>query len=301
MISKMICDCLEISKRSNVPMLFLSNPGVGKTTAVKKYGEINGYNVVELRGNQSSPEDILGFYVNNPKTKALELKFPSWFTRIVDGKKPTILFIDEITTANEFTQAALLKLIFDREIDTVKLPNNCLIVAAGNYISNLSNSFGLIAPMLNRFCIINITMENNNIYDYLKIKPSIDCRYVYQSNSVKNDEVEHMVSTYLQALFDTFNIKRTPEFYLDLQNKDFSKMNEMDTNIYGILSPRTAHYLTKCTKAIVETKDQLDKSTIDEIVKGLIGAGTLTFQNAGYIKSYHNQLIDIYHKMLETL
>ena len=128
---------LKIAEKSGVPVLFLSNPGAGKSSTVNLFAKVRGYEVVLLRGNSTTAEEVTGYDVA-PKDVSYDHKMaavplrPSWFEEVIrnhnEGKK-TLLFLDEITTANEFVQAALLHLIFERMVKTEKIPDDTLIVS----------------------------------------------------------------------------------------------------------------------------------------------------------------------------
>ena len=166
---------LKVSEVSKVPTLLLGNPGIGKTVSVYKFGEIRGYELVLLRGNSSTPEEIMGYDVAprdvtyEKPMAAIHLR-PSWFEEILrnhEAGKKTLLFLDEITTANEFVQSALLHLIFERKVGSESLPNDTLIVSAGNYAGNLTNTMALLPPVMNRFMIYNITADHNDLDIFL--------------------------------------------------------------------------------------------------------------------------------------
>jgi hypothetical protein len=166
-----IFKALKISEFSKIPFLFIGNPGTGKTTTVEMFCKIRGYELVLLRGSQSSPEEILGFDVNSrSEDKFTDKKFPSWYRdvkNIYNNGGKVLLFLDEITGANEYTQSALLNLIFDRKVSTEKLPDDLLIVAAGNYADNLSTQFNLLPPLMSRFCVFNVVPTLDDIDAFL--------------------------------------------------------------------------------------------------------------------------------------
>ena len=119
---------LKVAEKSRVPVLFLSNPGAGKSTTVSLFAKVRGYEVVLLRGNSTTAEEVMGYDVAprdvsyDHKMAAISLR-PSWFEEVVrnhEAGKKTLLFLDEITTANEFVQAALLHLIFERQEDPLE-------------------------------------------------------------------------------------------------------------------------------------------------------------------------------------
>ena len=150
---------------SNVPGLIMSSPGFGKTSTIEMYCKFRGYNLTTLIASQYAPDDILGLQaVNNGR---LERLTPSWFNDMVERSKNghrNILFIDEITTCDDFIQAPLMNLIFTRKLNsTISLPENTTIIAAGNYPEQLGNSFKLSLPIVNRFLILNLCTNDYSV------------------------------------------------------------------------------------------------------------------------------------------
>lgn len=305
---------LNISRLSGVPVFFLSNPGVGKTTLVKHYAKINGYEVTELIGSTSSPEDILGYEVNEGK-ESLTPKYPSWAVQIWNddkvGKKH-ILFVDEITTTNPGVQASLLKLVFDRKVKEIPLPDSTLIVSAGNYASNLNSNFGLISPILNRFCEINLNPTIEEVAGYVSgnIDNGDDKKHVYPENiatlSDKEDKrINKEVTDLLHSLLNTYGVhakkskedrNNSSDFYLDLNNKDYTSVDNATDEIYGIMTLRTISYLSRMTKAAI----QLGYKDVPFIPLGLIGFGTGTFKDYSSLEGYHNRLLKQYKAILNS-
>lgn len=159
--------------KSPIQTLLLSGPGMGKSTAVQLYAEINGYELVMLRGNSSDPETIQGFDVaptDTTKEHSTKHLRPTWFQTVLDNEaagKKTLLFLDEISTANEYVQSALLQLILERKCNAEYLPKDVLIVSAANYSNNLSNTMIMLPPLLNRFMIVNIIPTTKDIAHFL--------------------------------------------------------------------------------------------------------------------------------------
>jgi MoxR-like ATPase len=93
----------ELSRISGVPMLYLGNPGMGKTTIVNLWAKRNGYHVESLIGSAFDRSEILGYMVNDGSgTDYLRTKAPEWFHTITGLEKkgtPSVLFIDEIAGA----------------------------------------------------------------------------------------------------------------------------------------------------------------------------------------------------------
>lgn len=299
-INESIFMALKVSESAKVPLLLIGNPGVGKTTSVEYYAEITKKKMVLLRGSQSSPEEILGYEVNDDavytsgkhageKKMSTSRLRPTWYLEVIEADEmgiPTLLFLDEITTANEFIQSALLQLVFGKSLDDEnKLPKSCFIVAAGNYASNLSSSFNVIPPLLNRFCIFNVVASLDDIPMFLSrysrredaksalemfdLKFSITGSYDEGFEKVAKSKIE----TKLVALIKSFmsSKKFCPEMtdmsgiYTDTTNND--------TRLPGFLSLRTMCYFREMFIAMYLNYGSKGacSEVFDNIIFGLVG------------------------------
>lgn len=293
---------LNISRRSKIPVLLLSQPGGGKTTSVYKYAELHNFKVTELRGSTSSPEDILGYYVNEGE-EYLKVKYPEWFIKILEDDKidqPHLLFLDEITTVSKATQAALLKLIFDREIHGKKLPTSCIIVSAGNYAANLAHGFGMLAPTLNRFCIVNLTPKEQDYIDFIyeNMNKSTSLIYPSEFKTVNKEKVEDALANGFKYLVKKFNksiSSKQKTLIINLANKDYTAVDGCDTDIYGIMTPRTISYLKRMIIACIELNYKID---VDFVPLGLIGFGTGEVVDTNVLMPYHKEILLLFYNIV---
>ena len=123
---------ISVSAHSGVPILFLANPGLAKSTITAGWAARNGYHLETLIGSRFTQEEILGFQVRiEDKTTGetyLELLEPHWYRSIIQHEKkgrPALLFLDELSTVQENVQGAMLQLVFDRTIGHgKKLPDS---------------------------------------------------------------------------------------------------------------------------------------------------------------------------------
>lgn len=287
-INSKIIKVLRISELSKVPVLLIGNPGVGKTTTVEKFCEMFGYELVLLRGSQSSPEEILGFDVNdNNERKTTTHLVPEWYIDVKNfesqGKK-VLLFLDEITTSNEPTQAALLHLIFERKVTRVdKLPEDCLIVSAGNYSGNLSSGFNLIPPLMNRFMIINIVPNDIDIDVFLgKYDPSTQ-NLISSMKSICNNEERSVDDSFINSSKSLIEkgIKEMTRSLVKSGKLSLSvtEMSDVysDTSGYlpGFVSFRSLNYLREVSIYTYLTYGKLGitSDSFDLMIKGLVGVG----------------------------
>lgn len=153
----------------NVPGLIMSRPGFGKTSTVRLWCSYKDYNLFTLIPSRYSSDDVLG--LQSVENGVLHRLTPSWYNKLVElakNGKRTVLFLDEITTCDPYIQGPLLDLVFSKALgEDYFLPENLLIVAAGNYASDLNNMYRLSSPMVNRFQILNLVNDDYNLYEII--------------------------------------------------------------------------------------------------------------------------------------
>lgn len=296
-INTSIFAALKVSEVSKVPVLIVSNPGVGKSTTVELFAKIRGYELVMLRGNSSSPEDIMGYDVpKGDKEKAVHTR-PTWFDELMEnavaGKK-SLLFLDELTTANEYVQAALLHLVFERKCGAEKLPDDTLIVAAGNYFQNLSNTMTVLPPMMNRFMIYNVVPTVNDLDCFLCefegsiASPTGDCLdYVAELEKILKDidskelaikrERYNRIGEYIEnGIKSTTRRLWTHDKVLDMGVTELNTIyseTDQDSKLRGFITLRTLVYLKRITLAFYKCfgKDGILSKNYKNAVDGLVG------------------------------
>lgn len=297
-----IFTALKVSEISRVPVLIMSNPGLGKSTSVEMFADVRGYHLTLLRGNSTSPEEVLGYDVYSGGSEEVSTKHlrPAWFAEILDiaekGGK-SLLFLDEITTAGSHVQAALLHLVFERKVGSEKLPENTLIVSAGNYSQNLSNSMEMLPPLMNRFMIFNITPDHTDLDTFL-------CKYdgaIASSEGKIKDFMGNLRETMkklddqeVDIPEDQYNkigeyiergIKQTARALMISGNKPvdlaITELNgiyadaENETKLYGFTTFRTLNYLRDVTIASFKCfgKSGITSDNYRNMIDGLCGIG----------------------------
>lgn len=145
-----------------VPSVMLwGPPGVGKSQAVRQIArelENTGKKVVvtDVRLLLFNPIDLRGIpTANADKTLAVWLK-PQIF-QMDEGKNViNILFLDEISAAPQSVQAAAYQITLDRVVGEHKLPENCIVIAAGNRTTDKSVAFKMPKALSNRLMHIEV-------------------------------------------------------------------------------------------------------------------------------------------------
>lgn len=298
-ISQNIYDYIELSKITKQPILLISNPGYGKTTSITNWAKEQGYHYEQLIGSRFSPDDIMGYQVNEPGSPTLIQKDPIWFQRIVDAKKnntPTILFVDEISTCSDAVQGSLLSLIFDRRIGNGKnLPDDCIVLAAANYSENLPSFMNIMAPTINRFCIVNLLWGYNNseiIHECLTRQKPIT-RTV---GEVDETEIEKQFNEMINDIIFKYSSVDSSLGYIDLANHDISNIYKRKGNVYNIISWRSITYLKNFVVALAKLGIN-DEIVIKNVCAGMIGLGSNNFKTEDQVEAFIN-LVSGYIKQI---
>lgn len=140
-------------------------PGVGKSQAVKqvaaRIGERTGkrVKVTDVRLLLFNPIDLRGIpTANADKSLAVWLK-PQIFDMDESPSVVNILFLDEISAAPQSVQAAAYQITLDRVVGEHRLPENCIVIAAGNRVTDKSVAYKMPKALANRLC--HIEVESN--------------------------------------------------------------------------------------------------------------------------------------------
>ena len=151
------------------PLFMWGPPGIGKSDIVGQITkQLKNSHLIDIRLSLWEPTDIKGipYYAANDNVMAWappqELpteKFAAQFDNIV-------LFLDEMNSAAPAVQAAAYQLILNRRVGQYKLPDNVLIVAAGNREADKGVTYRMPAPLANRFVHIELAVNFDDWFSW---------------------------------------------------------------------------------------------------------------------------------------
>ena len=137
-------------------------PGVGKSQAIRQIAKNietrsgKRVDITDVRLLLFNPIDLRGIPVaSEDKTLAVWLK-PKIFQMDDSSDVVNILFLDEISAAPQSVQAAAYQITLDRVVGEHKLPDNCIVIAAGNRVTDKSVAFKMPKALANRLLHIEI-------------------------------------------------------------------------------------------------------------------------------------------------
>lgn len=157
----------------NFPSVMLwGPPGVGKSQGIRQISERikeatgKTVTVTDVRLLLFNPVDLRGIpTANKEKTQAVWLR-PQIFQMDDSPEVVNILLLDEITAAPQSVQAAAYQITLDRTVGEHKLPENCIVIAAGNRITDRSVAFHMPKALANRMCHIEIKGDSDSWHDW---------------------------------------------------------------------------------------------------------------------------------------
>lgn len=130
--------------------------GVGKSECVRQLADEISADLRDIRLCQKMPTDIGGLPALDHQTKQTVF-YPPAFLAPRQDKKTVILFFDEISLAPDDTKGAVLGILEERRQSDTKIPDNWMIVAAGNRPEDMANARGLGAAANRR--LLHIVIE----------------------------------------------------------------------------------------------------------------------------------------------
>ena len=139
-----------------VPLHIWGPCGVGKSQIVGQVAADLDYNFLDVRAVQLDPVDLRGLpRIASNQTEWVPPKFLP-----TTGKG--ILFLDELTSAPQMTQAGCYQLVLDRRLGEYELPDGWVVIAAGNPASERGVHFAMPRPLRNRFVHLELEADLND-------------------------------------------------------------------------------------------------------------------------------------------
>jgi hypothetical protein len=135
------------------PVFLWGPPGIGKSELVAEItNEMKGH-MIDLRLGQMDPTDIRGIPYYNKEQNLMDWAPPIDLPTEEFAKDfpVVVLFLDEMNSSAPAVQAAAYQLILNRRVGKYKLPDNVVMVAAGNRESDKGVVYRMPTPLANRF------------------------------------------------------------------------------------------------------------------------------------------------------
>jgi hypothetical protein len=155
---------LGVAVAARVPVLLWGAPGTGKTSTIRAMAEAMGWPCETVIASIREPSDFAGL----PVVVGDGVRFapPGWARRLAESGRG-LLFLDELSTAPPAVQAALLRVVLERVVGDLELPQDVSVVAAANPPEQAADGWDLSAPLANRLCHLAWEIDPRAVADGL--------------------------------------------------------------------------------------------------------------------------------------
>jgi hypothetical protein len=154
--SQTTAEALGVAVAARVPVLLWGAPGTGKTSAIKAMAAALGLPCETVIASIREPSDFAGLPV---VAEGKVIFAPPRWARNLAMQERGVLFLDEISTAPPAVQAALLRVVLERVVGDLALPEGIVVVAAANPPEFAADGWDLSPPLANRFCHLDWPVE----------------------------------------------------------------------------------------------------------------------------------------------
>ncbi|MFT7645562.1 MAG: hypothetical protein ACI8Y4_000292 [Candidatus Poriferisodalaceae bacterium] len=153
-------EALALAIAAGVPTVLWGAPGTGKSSAVSALAAASGLACEVVIASIREPSDFGGL----PIVVEGGVRFapPAWAMNLSRAGRG-VLFLDEISTAPPAVQAALLRVVLERVVGDLALPDEVAIVAAANPPEQAADGWDLSAPLANRFCHLDWVVDAHEV------------------------------------------------------------------------------------------------------------------------------------------
>jgi hypothetical protein len=159
---------IERCFKTKRPVFLWGPPGIGKSDLIQSIADDMNALVIDLRLGQMEPTDLRGipYYnkTNNNMDWAPPVDLPT--NELASKYDSIVLFLDELTSGAPSVQAAAYQLVLNRKIGNYTLPDNVVIVAAGNRESDKGVTYRMPTPLANRFVHLELRVDFNSWVDW---------------------------------------------------------------------------------------------------------------------------------------
>lgn len=237
------------------PAMLHGSPGVGKSDVIRQLAKARGLELIDLRLSQLDPVDMRGVPSVDAKKKITSWNVPSFLP--TEGKG--ILFLDEINSAAQATQAAAYQLVLDRKLGDYTLPEGWSVIAAGNRTTDRAIVNQMSTALKNRFTHLNYEVNNDDW-----------CEWALRSN----------ISVEVLG-FIRFRPMLLNEFEQRNDSKEERERMQRLKNAQAFATPRSWEFLSRVVA------QQPPKDLEYELYSGIVGEGCAA-EFMGYLKYYRD-------------
>lgn len=241
------------------PLFVWGPPGIGKSDIVAEVARSQNRPLIDIRLPLMEPTDMRGIpylaevkvydaqgnLVRDESNVPLTEKVFRWSTPSdlpTDPNSRALVFFDEMSAAPPSVQAATYQIILNRRIGTYNLPEDVVIIAAGNRVKDKGVAYNMPMPLANRFSHVTLAVDFDDWKEWALI------------NRVHKDVVG----------------------YLSFQPNDLNHFNPSNDS-YAFATPRSWYFASELLQEENDKGEVVDTTlpadVLGDLIKGTVGDG----------------------------
>lgn len=220
------------------PVFLWGPPGIGKSDLIESITNNLGGKLYDLRMPLLEPTDLRGIPFYNKDTGQMDWAPPVDLPTAEEAAQYPIvvLFLDEMNAAAPSVQASGYQLILNRKVGKYTLPDNVVIVAAGNRESDKGVTYRMPSPLANRFIHLEMRVDHES----------------WQQWAIENGEHQDVIG------------------YVGFAKQDLYGFDPKSSS-RAFATPRTWHFVSE----LLKDEDISEQEQFD-LIAGTVGEGTAT-------------------------
>ncbi|MFC5751533.1 AAA family ATPase [Actinomadura rugatobispora] len=157
-------EALALAVTANLPVLLWGEPGIGKSAGMEQLAAGLDVPLETVIASVHEPSDFAGLPIigDDPATTGVPMAPPDWAVRLAAAGRG-LVFFDELSSAPPAVQAALLRVVLERRVGSLSLPEPIRVVAAANPPSSAADGWHLSPPLANRFVHLHWTHDPRTV------------------------------------------------------------------------------------------------------------------------------------------
>lgn len=162
--------------KPTTPVMIWGQPGIGKSQIIRQVGKATNRPVIDVRLLLKDPTEIGGLPYFDPESNEMRYARPSELPDANGKFANAIILMDELSSAPMSVQAAALGLVLERRINDYQLPEQVMMVAAGNRAGDGSVHNSMPQPLRNRFHHVNLVHNTDDWLDWamkVELEPEV--------------------------------------------------------------------------------------------------------------------------------
>ena len=153
---------LALAVSANLPVLLWGEPGIGKSAGMEQLAAGLGVPLETVIASVHEPSDFAGLPIIGTDPAGVAMAPPDWAVRLAAAGHG-LIFFDELSSAPPAVQAALLRVVLERQVGSLRLPARVRVVAAANPPASAADGWHLSPPLANRFVHLHWTHDPRTV------------------------------------------------------------------------------------------------------------------------------------------